>query len=74
MWGDGMIRIRFEYICDYCAREIVGADVHNHGADYGRYPVPRHVSKVGHAHACTDCVQVAMEAVRNSAAHDKAIA
>lgn len=55
-----MIYIRFEYRCDYCGKEIVGADTHEHGADYGRYPVPRHVSKVGAGHACERCVKAAV--------------
>lgn len=59
-----MIKIRFEYWCDYCGREIVGADTHEHGAEYGRYPVPRHVTKVGAGHACTHCAEVAVIAVR----------
>lgn len=58
-----MIHIRFEYRCDFCGKEIVGADTHEHGADYGRFPVPRHVGKVGPAHACTECVRRATKAV-----------
>ena len=50
-----MIKIRFEYWCDFCHAEIVGADVFQHGADYGRYPVPRHVQRVKNSHACATC-------------------
>lgn len=59
-----MIKMRFEYWCDYCGAEIVGADVHEHGAEYGRYPVPRHVTKVGSGHACTSCAEKAVKALK----------
>lgn len=59
-----MIHIHFEYRCDFCGKEIVGADVHEHGADYGRFPVPRHVSKVGPAHACNTCLARAQDAAK----------
>jgi hypothetical protein len=57
-----MITLIFEYRCDFCEREIVGRDVHHHGADYGRFPVPRGIARVGSAHACKECAEVAVKA------------
>ena len=59
LWIGSVIKIRYEYWCDYCNREIVGADVHNHGADYGRYPVPRGIQRIGPGYACNECVKKA---------------
>lgn len=58
-----VILLTFEYLCDFCGREIVGADKHRHGADYGRYPVPRHVTRIGPHHACIGCEEKAMQAL-----------
>ena len=59
-----MIKIRFEYWCDACGREAMGADEHRHGADYGRYPVPRSIRKVGQYHVCGTCYEKAERALQ----------
>ena len=61
-----MIKITYEYWCDYCDKEIVGADVHHHGADYGRYPVPRGIPRIGSGYACNECVNRAREVLKPS--------
>jgi len=68
-----MIKIRFEYWCDACGREAMGADVHEHGADFGRYPVPRSIRKVGQWYVCEGCYKVAEKALTSGRAVVRAI-
>jgi hypothetical protein len=58
-----VIHLRFEYRCDFCDAEIVGAETYKHGADFGRYPVPRHVTRIGPHHACITCEKFALTAL-----------
>jgi hypothetical protein len=57
-----LIRVTYEYICDFCRRDITKTDrfdVLNKHA----HPLPQNIHAIANNHACNSCIDIATIAV-----------